>query len=87
MGIVPVGGFVFHVSGRNCNTPCLFFGRFIDFVKLHKRGKFVTISEGLGDGCGKGRFSMVNVPNSANIYVGFIPLEFSFTHCVIPPKS
>ena len=83
VGIVTVGGFVFHVCGGNGDAAFLFFGGLVDFVIRNELARALQAGD-LGDGGGKGGLAMVDVADGADVYMGLFTFEFFLAHCTSP---
>ena len=79
VSVVTVSGFVFYVSGVNCDTALFFLGSVVDLVeRLHFRE--TLLSQHGGDGSSKGSFTVVNVADSTNVNMRLSSFKFLFSH-------
>ena len=76
MGVVTLGGFVFHVGGVNRDPTGFFFGGRVNLRVIAKLTKILC------NGRGQRGFSMVNVTDGADVNVGFVPFKFCLCHGV-----
>ena len=72
-------GLIFNVCSVNGDTAFSFFGSSIDFCVGFE---FSTAGycQASGDCCGKSGFTMVNVTDSTDVYMGFCTFKFFFCH-------
>ena len=76
MGIVAILCFILHGGGVDGDTTCALLRGGVDFVVLFGGG----VSEGGQSHSQRRRksgFAMVNMPNCADVDVGFLPLELT----------
>ena len=80
--IVTVCSFIFYVRSINCDTTFFLFRCVIDRVeRAHFRKTFLCKNH--RNGGGQGRFTVVYVTNSTNVYVGFGTLKLFFCHSFV----
>ena len=79
MCIVTLFGFVFNVSGVDCDTTSLFFRSAVDLVISHFR-RSTLLCQVLRDRCRQGRFAMVYVTDGTNVYVSLSTVKLLFCH-------
>ena len=84
VSVVTLLGLVLHVGDVNGNTTGLFFRGLIDLVEREGIVEIgIFLRQHLGDSCGQGGLTMVDVTDGANVYVRFGPLELSLRHFVV----
>ena len=74
VSVVALEGLIFHVRGVDCNTALTFFGGGID-VSVAFLLSEALFSQRVGDRRGERGFAVVNVTDSANVYVRLGALE------------
>ena len=80
--IVAICSFIFYVRSINRNTTLFFLRCVIDRVeRAHFRKTFLCKYH--RNGGGQGRFTVVYVTNSTNVYVGFGTLKLFFCHSFV----
>ena len=85
MSVVTGVGLILNVSGIDCDTSCLLFGRFVYFIVSHLLS--MTLSCAVHrDSCGQSGLAVVDVTDGTDIYMRFGSFEFSLSHFVIPPE-
>jgi hypothetical protein len=68
------------VTGIDCDTARSFLGRVVNLVVCQELNGAVLQGQHLGDCGGKSGFTMVNVTNGTNVYMGFGSFELNFCH-------
>ena len=84
VSIVTLVGLILNVSSIDRDTTGTLFGSLIDHVISHELG-IALQTKNLGDSSGQSGLTMVNVTNGTDVYVGFVALEFLFSHRKILP--
>ena len=84
VSIVTFVGLILNVSGVDGDAAFSLFGSLIDHVICFEFG-IALHSERLGDSRSKRGFTVVNVTNGTNVYVGFGSFEFFLCHWIVPP--
>ena len=84
VSIVTLVGLILYVSSIDRDTTGTLFGSLIDHVISHELG-IALQTKNLGDSSGQSGLTMVNVTNGTDVYVGFVALEFLFSHRKILP--
>jgi hypothetical protein len=79
VSIVAVSRLIFDVSGIDCYTTSLFFGRFIDFVVSHFL-RFTESGKRHSDSSGKRGFAVVDMTDRTDVNVRFASVKFSLCH-------
>ena len=85
VSIVTLVGFILNVTGVDCDTSCLLFGRVVDLVISQELDVTVFESESLGDRCGQGGFAVVNVTDGTDVDVRLGAFKCSLCHFEFPP--
>ena len=81
--VVALFGLVLHVSDVNGDTTLFFFRSLVDGVEGESLVQVgVCVSQNLGDSCGRGGLTVVNVTDGANVYVRLSTLKLSLCHCM-----
>ena len=86
MGIVPIFRLILHMSRINGNTALFFFGCFVNVVKGHKIGKPLGCQR-LGNSSSQRGFAVINMPDCANVDMGFVPFKFFLRHIFLLKRS
>ena len=71
---------ILNVTGIDGNTSFLLFGCIIDLRIIHKFVGAVHQRKIFGDRSSQRGFTMVNVANGTNVYMGFGSFEFRLSH-------
>jgi hypothetical protein len=79
VSVMPICSFVLNMSRVDSNTPSLFFGGRVN-VFIVARLSTTSCRQGHGDCCRQRCFTMVNVTNSTNVDVWFIPFKLFACH-------
>ena len=82
VGIVPVGSFVFDVSGRDRDAARLLFRRLVDLVVRGER-RTAGFRQHLGDRRRQRRLAMVDVTDGSDVAVRFITFKLCFGHLTL----
>ena len=84
VSIVTGFGLILNVSGVNGDTTLSLFGSLIDVCIVNECCAALH-SKGLGDSSGKSGFTMVNVTDGTDVYMGLTTVKFFFCHRDYPP--
>src|SRR5713226_1259404 len=79
VGVVPSGGFIFHVGNVDGYAPFSLLRCLIDLVIGQELGKTFFL-QNFRYGGGQGGFSVIHVTNRTDIKMGLLPLKFLFAH-------
>ena len=79
MSIVTVLGLVLNVRGVDRDTTGLLFRSLVDFVVTHRLGAAV-LGQNHGDSSSQSGLAVVNVADSADVYMGLIAFKFRLSH-------
>ena len=82
MRIVTICGLVLDVSGVDGDTTLLLFGSVVNLVERLDLGE-ALLCQNLGNSSGKSSLAVVNMADSADVYVGFVPFECFFCHNIM----
>jgi hypothetical protein len=84
---VTLSGLILNVCGGNGYTTCSLLGSLIDVLEVYLLVTRNALSQNLGDSCGKGGLTMVNVTDGTDIAMCLGSFKLSFCHLEIPPKK
>ena len=84
--VVPVGGLVLDVGGRDRDAARLLLRSVVDRFERPHLGAAVPLVEHLGDGRGQRRLAMVDVTDGADVDMGLVALELGFRHFGVAPS-
>jgi len=87
VSIVTLCSLILNVTGVDCDTSCLLFGRVIDLVICHEFDLIVAEREILCNGSGQSGFTVVDVTDGTNVYVGFGAFKCGLSHFWNPPAN
>ncbi len=80
--VVALPGLVLDVGDRNGNTTLTLLGSLVDVLEGGVVGlAALLLRQDLGDGCGKGGLTVVDVTNRTNVYVWLRTVELLLGHC------
>ena len=86
--VVPVGGLILDVRGRDRDPAGLLLGGVVDRLKRPHLGAVAElVVEHLGDGRGQRRLAMVDVTDGADVDMGLIALELGLRHFGFAPSA
>src|SRR5699024_4321898 len=84
VSIVTALGLILNVSGVDGNTTLSLFGSLIDISIINEISAAAQV-QNLGDSSSQGGFTMVNVTNGTNVYVGLASFKLCLCHWKLPP--
>jgi hypothetical protein len=71
MAVVTLVSLILDMRRINCDSPCAFFGRFVNRTVIDEFIFPRLLRENLGYGSGERCLAVVDVPNGTNIHVWF----------------
>ena len=78
--VMSLFGLILNVSGRDGDTTFSLFGSLIDILECYSFTGTQSLMQGLGDSCGQGSLTMVNMADGTNVTMGFGSLKLNFSH-------
>ena len=78
--VVPVGGLVLDVRGRDGDAARLFFRRVVDRIETAELHLRIVLGQHLGDGRRQRRLAVIDVPDRADVHVRLAAIKFFFCH-------
>ncbi len=80
VGVVPLGGFVFDVRGRDRDSASLLFRRIVDRIEAPELHLRIMLRQGLGDGRRQCGLAVIDVPDRSHVYVRLAAIKFFLRH-------